>query len=158
MRRLFAVLFALSCFCVNSHAEDKFAIGVNYLGGQIRYHLSPKWAAEGRYLTGTEDAAAGEVKASVGGLRGYRFFGLEGKFRFFLGAEVASVSAKQTGSTYKVSGMASGAFGGMEYRMGRLALGLDMGPYVMALKEKSRNVSDTSLEFVLNSYFTFYLF
>ncbi|MBI4369877.1 MAG: hypothetical protein HY547_06585 [Elusimicrobia bacterium] len=92
-------LFLLSGFHVQ--AAERLAVGLNFIGGQIRYHLSPRWVAEGRYLTGTEDAKGGEVKAVVVGLRGYRFFGLGGRFRFFLGAEAASVSAKQAATNFK---------------------------------------------------------
>ena len=138
---------------------SRLALGVNYIGGQARYNLNSRWAGELRYLTGSEDASTGKVFSQVFGLRGYRFFRESAYYRFFLGSEAALVNSDQKNTSYKVSGPAMGAFGGLEYHFGkRFSLGLDIGPYLLSLKEKKTDVSDTSLEFIANTYFIVYLF
>lgn len=138
---------------------SRFALGLNYIGGQLRYNLDSRWAGELRYLTGSEDAATGKVTSDVFGLRSYRFFRESTYHRFFLGAEAALVNSDQKNTSYKVSGPAVGAFGGLEWHIGRkFSLGLDIGPYLLSLKEKKTKVSETSLEFIANTYFIFYLF
>ncbi|MBI4369066.1 MAG: outer membrane beta-barrel protein [Elusimicrobia bacterium] len=140
-------------------SPSRFALGLNYLGGQIRYNLNSHWSGELRYLTGSDDAAEGKITSQVFGLRGYRFFRADSRYRFFLGAEAALVNSDQKNTSYKVSGPALGGFGGLEYRFGRrFSLGLDIGPYLLSLKEKKTDVSDTSLEFIANTFFMFYLF
>jgi hypothetical protein len=96
--------------------RERLSLGVNYTGGQVRWNLSPKWAAEGRYQQGTASSNYGDVKAQVFGIRGYRFVHPENRFPFYWGAEAAYATAKPESSSYKTKGMALGAFGGMEYR------------------------------------------
>lgn len=152
------LFFAVSCLNAE-YNSPKIGLGINYIGGQARYHLDSRWAGELRYLTGSEDAATGKVASQVFGLRAYRFFREATRYRFFLGAEAALVNSNQKNTSYKVSGPAMGVFGGLEYRFGRrFALGFDMGPYVISLKEDTKNVSDSSLEFIANTALIFYLF
>ena len=121
---------------------SRFALGLNYLGGQIRYNLDSRWSGGLRYLTGSEDAATGKITSQIFGLRGYRFFRADSRYRFFLGAEAALVNSDQKNTSYKVSGSALGGFGGLEYRFGkRFSLGLDIGPYLFSLKEEKTDVS-----------------
>ncbi|MFC1521354.1 hypothetical protein ACFL6Y_02990 [Elusimicrobiota bacterium] len=149
---------AVSQVCAQS-GHSRFALGINYIGGQVRYELNSSWAGELRYLTGSESASTGDVTSQVFGLRGYRFFKENPRRRFFLGAEAAMISSDQENTSYEVSGPAVGAFGGLEYRIGEnFSLGFDIGPYFFSLKEKKTDVSDTSLEFVANTFFTFYIF
>ncbi|MBI4369584.1 MAG: outer membrane beta-barrel protein [Elusimicrobia bacterium] len=137
----------------------RFALGLNYLGGQIRYDLDSRWSGELRYLTGSEDAATGKITSQIFGLRGYRFFRADSRYRFFLGTEAALVNSDQKNTSYTVSGPAIGGFGGVEYRFGkRFSLGLDIGPYLLSLKEEKTDVSETSLEFIANTFLILYLF
>lgn len=146
-------------FSANARCESKLGLGVSYLGGQIRYHLNPRWAGELRYQTGTASSNSGEVTSQVIGLRGYRFLEGDSRLRFFFGGEAASVAASQKNTSYKTSGMAAGGFAGLEYSFGKkFSLGLDIGPYFLSLKETTQDVSDSSLEFIANTAFTFYLF
>lgn len=133
-------------------------IGVNYLGGQVRYHFAPAWAGEVRYVTGRENSEDGAINSQVVGLRLYRFYG--GKdLHLFVGVEGDYVTSSQNSTSFKVSGLAAGAFGGLAYPISsRLSIGADIGPYVFSLKESSTRVSNSSLEFVANSFFNFYVF
>lgn len=146
--------------CVFSQFDPyRLAVGFNYIGGQIRYDLDSRWTGELRYLTGSENGAVGKVSSQVFGLRGYRFFREDSRYRFFLGAEAALVSSDQKNTSYRVSGPAIGGFGGLEFRLGkRFALGLDLGPYLLSLQENETAVSETSLEFIANTYFIVHLF
>ena len=59
----------------------------------------------------------------------------------------------------QTSGYALGGFGGLEFRLlKRIALDFDVGPYMIGLKEKVTNVSDSSLDFVANTAINVYLF
>ncbi|MBI4669315.1 MAG: hypothetical protein HY747_09055 [Elusimicrobia bacterium] len=156
---LAAVLLPASSFLSAESDRSRLGIGFNYIGGQVRCHLNSQWAGELRYLTGSEEADTGKVNSQVLGLRGYRFIESRHRYRFFLGAETAYVGSDQNNTSYKTSGAAIGGFGGIEYRLGgRFALGFDIGPYLLSLKEKTKDVSDSSLEFVANTFFIFYVF
>jgi len=149
------------------------SIGINDLGGQLRLHLSPRWAAEGRFLTGSASSDVGDVHANVFGVRGYRFFSERHRFRLYAGLEgdyvhtsLESVNtANNPNSVATISGFgdtsgyAMGAFGGMEFRLlRRVAIDFDVGPYMIGLKEKVTGVSDASLDFVANTAINVYLF
>src|ERR1700733_13654616 len=64
-----------------------FSIGINDLGAQLRFHLNPRWAVEGRYVTGSASSDVGTVHANVFGVRGYRFFDERRRFRLYAGLE-----------------------------------------------------------------------
>lgn len=157
---LFNCLLFLAASRLSAEAGPlRLAFGVNYLGGQVRYGLTPRSSAELRYLTGGEEADAGRITSRVFGLRVYRFFSADASYRLFLGAEAAFVGSEQKNTSYKVSGPAVGGFGGLEYFFGRrFSLGFDLGPYVLSLREKDTGASDVSLEFIANAFFTFYAF
>jgi hypothetical protein len=73
--------------------------------------------------------------------------------------EGAYVSSRSTSGTYRNSGPAFGGFGGVERKISsRVWVGVDAGPYVISLQDKTAHVSDTSLEFVANSFVMVYLF
>ena len=134
-------------------------VGVTYLGGEVRYHFLNEWAAEVRYLTGKASSETGEVSSQVYGLRGYRFISPVGVYRLYIGAELAMVNSDQKGTVYQADGVAAGGFLGFEYNVARnIYLGFDIGPYMFSLKEKQTKVTDSSLEFVVNSSLIFYLF
>jgi len=152
---------------------QRFSIGINDLGGQLRFHLNPRWALEGRFLTGSASSDVGTVHANVFGVRGYRFFEERRRFRFYAGLEGAYVrTSLQSVNTVNnpnsvatisgfgdTSGYAMGGFGGIEFRLfKRVALDLDIGPYMIGLKEKVTGVSDGTLDFVANTAINVYLF
>ena len=140
-----------------SSDEFRWAIGINYLGGQIDCRFNPNWIGELRYVTGSTKTDDGTIKASVLGLRGYRLYRKDKNIRPYLGAETGYVSSNSFG--YKTSGFDLGGFGGIEYGLGRrVFLGLDIGPYLFSLKEKNTHVSDSGLEFVANAAIIVYLF
>jgi len=149
------------------------AIGFNDLGGQLRLHLRPSWAVEGRFLMGSANSDFGQVHANVFGMRGYRFFEERRRFQLYAGVEGDYVhtslrSVDTTGNSNSIatisgfgetSGYALGAFGGVEYRFWkRLAIDFDIGPYMIGLQEKVTHVSDATLDFVANTALNVYLF
>ena len=151
----------------------RLAIGINDLGGQLRLHLNPQWATELRFLTGSSSSDVGTVHAFVFGMRGYRFFEERHRFRLYAGLEAAYVntslqSVDTAGNPNSLgnisgfgdtSGYAMGGFGGVEFRLlKRVAIDLDVGPYMIGLQEKVTRVSDTSLDFVANTAINVYLF
>lgn len=134
-------------------------VGLTTLGGQVRAIFHDKWAAEIRYLTGSEGSDLGEVRAHLYGLRGYRFFSLRGRTQYYLGAEAAFYNASNSSRVYETEGRAAGGFAGMERALwSRWRVGVDVGPYVLSTEEKVTKVSDTNIDFVLNAYLLFYAF
>jgi hypothetical protein len=155
---LCALLLATPAPAAEPPSAPRLAVGVNVLGAQVDYHLTKSVRGELRYVTGSQAAPSGQVSSRVLGARGYRLFGAQAT-RVFAGAEAAFVTASQKGTSYRVSGPAFGGFVGLERRVvGRLWAGLDAGPYVFSLKEADTRASETSFDFVLNSYLMFYLF
>jgi hypothetical protein len=150
------------------------SLGINDLGEQCRVHFGRNWAIEQRFLTGNSSSDLGTVQAFVFGLRGYRFLPEHRRLRLYMGleADYVTTSLKGGGNTSgnpnsvanisgfgQTSGYAMGAFGGVEYRlMKRVALDLDIGPYMIGVKEKLTGVSDSSLDFVANTAINVYLF
>jgi hypothetical protein len=137
----------------------RLGLGIAYLGAQARWRLSSRWSVEGRYQRGSASSQYGKVIAQAYGLRAYRFYHAEGRLPLYWGLEAAYSSAKPETSTYATRGPAGGAFGGLEYRIGRrFAVDLDIGPYVIALKEKKTGMSQTNLDFVVNTAAMVFLF
>ncbi len=136
-----------------------FALGVNYTGTQLRWRFRSPWAAEARWQTGKASSDFGEVTANVYSLRGYRYIRQYRLGTFYLGSEVGFTQAKAGTSNYSVSGPAAGAFGGMDLRIaGNFHLGIDIGPYLLSLKEKQTQTTETYLDFILNTGVLWYLF
>ena len=139
-------------------APERLAAGVNVVGGQVDYDVTPRVRGELRFVTGSQGGASGTVTSSVFGARAYRLFGASAT-RFYCGAELAYVKARQSGSSYRVSGPAGGAFVGAERMLARrVALGVDAGPYFFSLRESETRAAETTFDFVLNSYVLFSLF
>ena len=149
------------------------SIGFNDLGEQLRFHLNPDWALEQRFLMGSSTSDFGTVHANVFGIRGYHFLPEHRRLRLYLGLEGDYVttslkSVDTTGNPNSIatisgfgqtSGYALGGFGGFEFRLlKRIALDLDIGPYMIGVKEKVTHVSDASLDFVANTAINVYLF
>ena len=157
-----------------SPEPERLAIGVNDLGGQLRFHVAPNWAAEFRFLTGSSSSNVGNIHSTVFGLRGYRFFRERRRCKLYVGVEggYAQTSIRGSGSSGSpagnlnngarfgnTSGYAGGGFGGIELRpLNRVAIDADMGPYLIGLKEKITGASDSSWDFVLNAAVNVYLF
>jgi hypothetical protein len=156
----------------NSQATDvpaepmRLAVGVNDLGGQLRFHFTPRWAVEGRFLTGSASSGDGNIKATVLGLRGYRFYQEHHRCRFYLGLEADHAATKLSSSKANnasgfgnTQGVDAGGFAGLEYRLPkRVSIDLDMGPYLINLSDKNSNVSDSAWDFVVNIAVNFYIF
>ena len=91
------------------------------------------------------------------------YMGLEGDYVTTSLRSVNTVgnpnSVANAGSFGQTSGYAMGGFGGLEFRLlRRIALDLDIGPYMIGVKEKLTGVSDASLDFVGNAAINVYLF
>jgi len=152
------------------------AWGVNDLGEQLRVHFSPRWAVEARFQMGNASSNEGRVKAMVFGARGYRFFEEHHRCKLYLGLEGAyaqtsiqgspSIPNSPTGQDINAqsgfgdsSGVAGGPFVGLELRpIRRIAVDLDMGPYLIDLKEKTTGTSSSNWDFVVNAALLFYFF
>lgn len=118
----------------------------------MRWTFSRKWACEARAQFGQAESRYGDVKAEVIGFRGYRFFTRSHHFMFYTGPEIAMAKADAQNSSYKTSGIAMGAFGGLHFPFAsRFSLDTDLGPYVISLKEKQTGISSTNIDFVINS-------
>ena len=154
-------------------ARDHLSIGENYLGGQLRYYFTRRWASEFRFLMGKASSDQGTVKATVFGLRAYRFFDEHYHCKFYLGAEGdsvrTSIQSLNTGSTTNpiintpgfgnTTGFAAGTFGGIEFRpFKRISIDLDAGPYVFGLKEQVTGVSNSTWDFVIDTAINVYIF
>ena len=156
-------------------APRRLAFGVNNLGGQLRFHVTPEWAAEARFVTGSASSNEGSIQSLVFGLRGYRFTKEHHRCRLYLGLEADRAQTSIHGSPNfnsnsptqqtrpqgfgDTSGFAAGGFGGLELRVTRrVAVDLDMGPYLIGLKEKITGASASSWDFVVNTSLEVYLF
>ena len=138
---------------------DRLAIGVDYGGGHVRAGFGPRWAGELRFQQGHAPSVDGDVRADAFGLRGIRFLKVWRTWRFFVAAEGDYIATERTVSSYSVSGFAAGAAIGAEVRLlRRLCLGVDAGPYLFSLHEKTTRTSTNAVSFVANSSLTFYLF
>jgi hypothetical protein len=153
-------------------APLRLAFGVNDLGAQLRFHVTPEWAAEARMTIGSSSSEVGSVRSQVFGLRGYRFFKEHRRCKLYLGLEGdrAQTSIRNfnpnSGSSIanepgfgNTSGYAAGGFAGIEFHVARrVAVDLDMGPYLIDLKEKVTGASSSNWDFVMNTAVNIYLF
>jgi len=140
---------------------QRLSIGVNYTGGQLRYRLTSRWAAEGRMQFGSADSDYGRVRSQVFGVRLYRFAPLNvwEKASWYVAGEADYAKADANNSSYATKGFAAGAAGGLELRIAkRISIDADIGPYVISLKETQTNVSSTGMDFVVNTALNIYLF
>lgn len=139
--------------------SSKFAVGVAYTGGGIRYDFDKRRSWEIRYLVGNEKNSNGDISSDVIGLRSYRFFPDSNSFKVFTGSELAYFTGKQKGTSYAASGVALGFFGGIELPVKKaITFGVDIGPYMLWLRESESHKTESSLEFVANAFVNFYLF
>jgi len=152
------------------------AYGINDLGEQLRVHVGPNWAVEGRFQIGSGSSDSGKIQAMLFGLRGYRFFPEPHRCKLYLGLEGAYTQTSIHGSpTTPVSptgqnvvqrsgfgnttGFAAGGFAGIELRPARrIAVDFDMGPYLIGLKEKTTGTTGSDWDFVFNAALLFYFF
>ena len=152
------MFFTLS-FCGAAEPEYKrtLGIGLAYNGGLVRWGFKKDWSVEAHYLYGSADSNDGNVSANVIGARGYRYFQISKSLRLFAGAEIGYVT---TGSNnLHTTGYTGGGFAGLEFFiLRRFSIGFDVGPYYTSLKEKSLDYSDSGVDFVGNSFLTWYVF
>ena len=135
-----------------------WAVGVNYLGGELRWRPSSRWAFEGDYQQDKASSNYGDVTARVYGARAYRFFHERNRWSLYAGPEFAYTTAKPETSGYSTKGFVGGAFMGAEFNITRrLAFDLDIGPYVISLKESQTQMSQTNLDFVIQTALLFNL-
>ena len=138
---------------------DRLAIGIDYGGGHVRTGYGPRWAWELRFQQGRAASADGDVRTDAVGLRGIRFLKAWRTWRFFVAGEGDYIATNRTVSDYSVSGFAAGAAVGAEVRLlRRVCLGVDAGPYLFSLHEKSARTSTNAVSFVANSSLSFYIF
>jgi hypothetical protein len=137
----------------------RWAVGLSYTGGQVRFQPSSRWAMEARLQFGSADSDYGRVESNVFGLRGYHFYPFREHLALYAGGEAAFVKAESQSTSYSTKGFALGGFGGMEYRVARrVSVGFDIGPYMISLRESQTGMTQTSLDFIINTAVNFYLF
>jgi opacity protein-like surface antigen len=158
------LLLVLLC-CARAAAQDAppvphtLALGVNYLGGQLDYDFGRGHRLELRYLTGKTDSDEGRITSSTLGLRGYQRFKINGPYHPYVGAEVAYVNSKVGGGVYSVHGFAPGVFVGIDRKLWRrISAGLDIGPYLFALNERSTDTRTTSVDIIANVFILVHIF
>ena len=160
------LLLAALC-CAPARAEEAqteappraLGVGVNDLGGQLDYDFGRGHRLELRYLTGKEDSDEGRIATSVIGMRVYQRFRIQGIYHPYVGAEASFVQAKIAGGAYSVNGAAPGLFVGVDRDLGkRFSMGLDIGPYLFILHERSTNTRGTSFDVIANAFLLFHVY
>ena len=137
--------------------KRKLGVGFAYIGGLIRYGFLKHWSAELHYLVGSADSNDGTVNSKLIGTRGYRHFRVDHRLQFYTGLGFDFASADSI--SIKSNGYLSGGFVGTEYYIfPRLSLGLDLGAYYLSLKDKNSSISDSGIDFILNTFLNFYIF
>jgi hypothetical protein len=139
---LFVLLSVLSfVFPAGAEEPGPMALGLNYPGASLRFHLNERYALEGRFQA--------ESGVWAGGVRGYRYFSTLGRVHPFAGLEGDYLGFKENAA--KGSGFAGIAFAGGEYFFARrLSAQLDMGAGWLGLKDDATSLTDGGLEFVVN--------
>lgn len=132
-------------------------LGFAYTGGLLRWGFKEVWSLETHYLFGSASSNDSDVKSQVMGVRGYRHFRTDRALQFFVGPEIDYVLAKS--QSLISTGYLIGGFAGMElYLRSWCSIGFDAGGYYTHLKESSVSVSDSGLDFIVNSFLNFYVF
>ena len=135
-----------------------WAVGVSYIGGELRWRPSARWAFEGDYQQDKASSNYGDVTARLYGARAYRFFHERDRWSLYAGPEFAYTTATPETSSYRTKGFVGGAFMGAEMNISRrLAFDLDIGPYVISLKETQTQMTQTNLDFVVQTALLFNL-
>ncbi len=159
---LFALAFSLplraaSPSDVAGGYRRTLGIGFAYTGPLVRWGFKKYLSLEAHYLFGEADSTDGTVSASVIGMRGYRHFRTDQRLQFFAGPELAYVMADSM--NLKSAGYVAGGFAGAEYYLTRrISVGFDAGPYYTYLKEKKTSVSESGVDFTVNTFLNFYIF
>ena len=155
---LIGLFFSGSFPCRAADVPHRLAAGTTYIGGQLHWGFSERWAVEVRALTGEKDTTTmGTVTGSAYGLRGYWYFRRPSRVRFFTGVEAATTRSTSDLHNYKSTGMAFGGFAGTElYLLKRLSVGVDVGPYYLTTKVRNTATTDGETAFVVNSFMNFY--
>ena len=146
--------------------KRKFAVGIEYIGGEIVYGFKEAWSAELRFLTDKTSTDFGDLNTYVAGLRLDRHFKTGRRLQYYAGLEgayifsgIKSAGGYSSSREYSANGEAFGAYGGVElYILRRLSITFDMGPYYMLLKERTSQADNNGLEFVISSSVRFFIF
>ncbi len=151
---LICLSFPAAAFCAEApgrllQSRGSWGIGLNYPGVSVRY-----FPADGR---GLELLGQSQDKVFAGGLRYYvypvslrsgpvsPYFALEGDYFSF------------KGSYAKGAGWGCGAYAGAEYRLApRISMQADLGAMYVSLTDRSTDLSEGGLEFLLNLGFNLY--
>ena len=156
--RCWILMVFMTMICPATVFANSVAVGINYTGAQISVDFHKLWAAEARYLLNNEDTEAGQVSSRVIGVRLYRFLPARKAVGIFFGLETAYDMSAQSNGSLKSSGYSAGVFTGMRYMVSRrVAIGADIGPYFTSMSESQTSLSDSSVDFVFNSFVSYYL-
>ena len=137
--------------------KRSLGVGFAFMGPLIRKGLPKDFSLEFHYLFGHAATNDEDISAQVFGLRGYRHFFTDRRVQPYVGVEGAYLTASN--SSRHSSGYSAGGFAGVEYYLlSRASVGFDVGPYYTWLREKEYQTSNGSFDFVLSTFFTFYIF
>ena len=157
---------SLAWFSDQPEIKRKFAIGIDYMGGEIDYGFKKVWSAEFIFLIDKTSTDLGTLTTFAPGLRVNRHFKTEQRLQYYAGFHGAYInsSLKSSGYSsstheYSTTGEAFGIYGGIQlYLLRRLSITLDMGPYYLLLKERTSQMTGNGLDFVINSAVKFFIF
>ena len=145
--------------------KRKFAVGVDYIGGELDYGFKQVWSVEIRVLTDKTASDFGDLRTYAMGLCLDRHFRTDQKLQYYVGVEGAYIySALKTGGyssahEYSSNGESFGIYGGIEYYLlRRLSVTFDMGPFYTLVKERTSQMTNNGVDFVFNSAVRFYIF
>ncbi len=105
--------------------KKKFAVGIDYLGGDIHYGFKKVWSTEIRFLTDQTSSDLGNLNTYVMGARLDRHFKTDQKLQYYAGVEGAYVFSflKNSDTTssheYNTRGEAFGIYGGIQFYVSR---------------------------------------
>ncbi len=124
-----------------------WGVGLNQVGGHVRYFFTNQWAIEAKAQT------AGDV--CVGGMRGYYYLSGRKKLRLLAGLEGAYISVDD--DSVPSTGYAGALFFGCEqFFADKLSFQLDMGPAYVALKSNGSSLDVSGVEYVVNMAVNWY--
>ena len=142
---------------VQQDHKRSLGVGMAFMGPLIRKGRPKDFSVEFHYLFGHAGTSDEDISAQVFGLRGYRHFFTDRHVQPYVGVEGAYLTASN--SSRHSSGYSAGGFAGLEYYLlARFSVGFDIGPYYTWLREKEFQTSNGSFDFVLSTFFTFYIF
>lgn len=139
--------------------KGRLNLDINYPGAGLRYFISDKTAVEIRTQAMSQDADNREttepginttLSASILGARIYRYISSSNSsLRPYLCLEGGQITFD--GVYSKGSGAAGGAFGGVEYFLGKsVSMQTDIGAAYISIKDKDTALTVGGLDFIMN--------